>query len=174
MHLAAQTSGHGDLSENWISAADLTPGDRLVTADRSFAEVVAVRSEPQDNFKAYNLSVTDYETFFVRGDMDAEPVWVHNSGSDCNSNKLNHIFGNSSHGLNNLVNAFGGDKRAAFAAVQNAANAALSKGQLALGNKGIGPSAGSVFNIRGVLVQLSGGRAYAGNFSIGSFSSIIR
>lgn len=79
LHLAVETSRHGDLSDRWIGAADLAPGDQLVNANRSFAEVVSIRTELLENFKAYNLSVADYSTFFVLSNVDADPIWVHNT-----------------------------------------------------------------------------------------------
>ena len=82
----SQASGHGDLSDHWVDAGKLTPDDRLVTPDHSFAEVIAVRSEPQENFKAYNLSVADYATFFVRSDEDAEAIWMYNASNRCSAN----------------------------------------------------------------------------------------
>lgn len=63
----------------WVDAANLKPGYRLLNHDQSWAEVVTVEIEEKP-LKAYNLTVADWETFFVRGDGDknADPVWVHN------------------------------------------------------------------------------------------------
>lgn len=86
---------------HWVDAADLKPGYRLLgsgphepgrTAKPSaandntparWAEVVDVWIE-QKPLKAYNLTVADWHTFFVRGPVEtandnASAVWVHNA-----------------------------------------------------------------------------------------------
>ena len=64
---------------HWIDAGDLKPGYRLLNPDRSWAVVEAVRVEAKP-LTAYNITVADTETYFVRGagDDDVQPVWVHN------------------------------------------------------------------------------------------------
>jgi hypothetical protein len=66
---------------HWVDAADLKAGYRLLNNDESWAEVVKVRVD-NNPLKAYNLTVEEFHTYFVRGaDNDnAVPVWVHN---DC-------------------------------------------------------------------------------------------
>jgi filamentous hemagglutinin len=63
----------------WVDASNLKAGYRLLNDDGSWATVtgVAVESTP---LTAYNLTVEGYHTYFVTGDKDASPVWVHN---DC-------------------------------------------------------------------------------------------
>jgi hypothetical protein len=53
-----------------------------VNADEDWSEVVSVRIEAAA-LTAYNLTVEDFRTFFVKGSAsdDVEPVWVHNG--DC-------------------------------------------------------------------------------------------
>ena len=66
---------------HWIDAADLQSGDRLLNDDGSWAEVASVTLEAEA-LVAYNLTVNDWHTYFVAGDADAEPVWVHNNCFD--------------------------------------------------------------------------------------------
>jgi hypothetical protein len=62
----------------WVDASNLKAGYRLLNDDGSWATVtgVAVESTP---LTAYNLTVEGYHTYFVTGDKDASPVWVHNT-----------------------------------------------------------------------------------------------
>lgn len=64
----------------WVDAANLKPGYRLLNDDGSWATVVRLSSQ-QTPLTAYNLKVSDFHTYFVTGNAQAEPVWVHN---DCN------------------------------------------------------------------------------------------
>ena len=66
---------------HWVEAGDLKAGYRLLNSDESWAEVVSIRIE-QKKLKAYNLTVADFHTYFVRGaDNDnVQGIWVHN---DC-------------------------------------------------------------------------------------------
>lgn len=61
----------------WMDAANLRPGDKLLTATESWSEVVSVsiRDEP---IRAYNLSVAEDENFFVAEKSAEEALWVHN------------------------------------------------------------------------------------------------
>ena len=63
----------------WIDAADQKTGDRLFNHDTSWAEVISVRIEDR-SLRAYNITVANTETYFVRGanNDNAQPVWVHN------------------------------------------------------------------------------------------------
>ncbi len=88
-------------------------------------------------------------------------------------NRLNHIFGNPKHLLDDLVGAFGGDRAKAFQAVQSAANNAIGKAVPNASGQ-ILPSAGPVLNVNGVLVQLSGGVVVGDTVTISSFSGVIR
>lgn len=62
----------------WVDAANLKPGHRLLNDDGSWAVVEAVSSTPEA-LTAYNLKVSDFHTYFVTGNAQAEPVWVHNT-----------------------------------------------------------------------------------------------
>lgn len=97
---------------------------------------------------------------------------VANTARVVNPNKLEHIFGNTSHNLDALVTASGGSQANAFNAVQDAANAALREGRLTVGPNGVlpGGQAGAILNVNGVNVQLVGGRVINGEAQIGSFS----
>ena len=73
MHLAStNATGH------WVAASDLRAGDRLSLAGYRFGEIVSVRTEAEPGFKAYNLTVEGFHTFFIAETLDDEAVWVHN------------------------------------------------------------------------------------------------
>ena len=64
----------------WIKAEDLKAGSRLFAENGAEPTVqsVTVKQEP---LQAYNLTVADWHTYFVKGDKaETEGVWVHN---DC-------------------------------------------------------------------------------------------
>ncbi|MDV4162203.1 hemagglutinin repeat-containing protein [Rhizobium leguminosarum] len=63
----------------WIAIKDLKPGDRMLDDDGSWSRVVSVRVEAKP-LDAYNLTVADFHTYFVKqaANDDAKPVWVHN------------------------------------------------------------------------------------------------
>ncbi|AVA26074.1 hemagglutinin repeat-containing protein [Rhizobium sp. NXC24] len=63
----------------WVAAHDLRPGEKLFNADGGWSSVVNVRVEDK-SFDAYNLTIADFHTYFVKqaGNDQAEPVWVHN------------------------------------------------------------------------------------------------
>jgi len=87
------------------------------------------------------------------------------------TNRLNHIFGDPSHNLGGFVKAQGSE-RAAFAAVQKAANSALAAGKLTPNAQGILPSgnAGNIIKVGDTAVRLIGGRVIDGKVQISSFS----
>ena len=63
----------------WIKAEDLKAGSRLFAENGAEPTVqsVTVKQEP---LQAYNLTVADWHTYFVKGDKaETEGVWVHNS-----------------------------------------------------------------------------------------------
>ncbi len=95
-------------------------------------------------------------------------------GAKFSRNKAHHIFSNPKHQLDPLLGKFNGNQDAAFSALQSSANQALSRGLITTGPRGILPSAGPVVNVRGVPVQLSGGRVIGGQVHIGSASGVIR
>jgi guanyl-specific ribonuclease Sa len=74
---------------SWIEAQHLDIGARLLDADGTASEVIgkSIESAP---LQAYNLTVADFHTYFVSGaDNDnAPPVWVHNTCSLFNLNRL--------------------------------------------------------------------------------------
>jgi hypothetical protein len=61
----------------WVDAADLKNGYRLLNDNGSWAEVVSVKVEAKP-LQAFNLTVADYNTYFVSANDEAESVWVHN------------------------------------------------------------------------------------------------
>jgi hypothetical protein len=73
--LTSQTGGPG----RWVEAQDLTAG-QLLTSSLGTVSVVLDVEVLEQSLIAYNLTVTDYSTFFVRGadNPNAQPVWVHN------------------------------------------------------------------------------------------------
>ena len=60
-----------------MDAQHLRPGDLLLTAEEAWATVVALRIEASD-LRAWNLSVAEFETFFVTAAEAEDAVWVHN------------------------------------------------------------------------------------------------
>jgi RHS repeat-associated protein len=86
--------------------------------------------------------------------------------------KISHLFDHKKHGLDALVEASGGSRENAFAALQKAADQALADGQLKTGPNGILPGGedGVVLKVNGVLVQLVGGRVQGNTVHIGSAS----
>ena len=109
---------------------------------------------------------------FTRGARWARSFFGRGGATAVDANKLNHVFGNADHGLDGLVGAFGGSQTKAYNAVQDAANAALKRGDLKPRSNGVLPGGqfGAVLNVGGVNVQLVGGRVLDGKVQIGSFS----
>ena len=64
----------------WIKAEDLKAGSRLF-AENGAGQTVQSVTVKQEPLQAYNLTVADWHTYFVKGDKaETEGVWVHN---DC-------------------------------------------------------------------------------------------
>ncbi|HEZ5503132.1 TPA: polymorphic toxin MafB class 1 [Neisseria meningitidis] len=64
----------------WIKAEDLKAGNRLLSESGKTQTVRNIVVKPTP-LKAYNLTVADWHTYFVKGDKaETEGVWVHN---DC-------------------------------------------------------------------------------------------
>ncbi|HFB6879127.1 TPA: polymorphic toxin MafB class 1, partial [Neisseria gonorrhoeae] len=64
----------------WIKAEDLKAGSRLLSESGKTQTVRNTVVKPKP-LKAYNLTVADWHTYFVKGDKaETEGVWVHN---DC-------------------------------------------------------------------------------------------
>lgn len=63
----------------WIKAEDLKAGIRLLSESGAEQTVQSVTVKPKP-LKAYNLTVADWHTYFVKGDKaETEGVWVHNA-----------------------------------------------------------------------------------------------
>ena len=63
----------------WIEAGSLKAGDILETAngEKQTVQSVVIKAEP---LKAYNLTVQDFHTYFVKGKgAETNAVWVHNA-----------------------------------------------------------------------------------------------
>ena len=75
---AAPVLGTNDTGR-WVQAHNLVAGDRLLNADEGWSEVTSVRVERKP-LLAYNLTVADFHTFFVKAPEanDNDAVWVHN------------------------------------------------------------------------------------------------
>ena len=77
----------------WISAGELVPGDRLVTADGETATVLD-RGVTAHTTTVHNVEVEELHTYFV-GDLG---VWVHNSSDDCTDKGVIYLRKNVSTG----------------------------------------------------------------------------
>ena len=66
---------------HWVDAGNLVAGYKLLGEDASWSVVVSVEIE-EVPLQAYNLTVDDWHTYFVKADVAAglDAVWVHN---DC-------------------------------------------------------------------------------------------
>ncbi|HGG7772317.1 TPA: HINT domain-containing protein [Neisseria meningitidis] len=63
----------------WIKAEDLKAGSRLF-AENGAEQTVQNITLKQQPLKAYNLTVADWHTYFVKGSQaETEGVWVHNA-----------------------------------------------------------------------------------------------
>jgi RHS repeat-associated protein len=63
---------------SWIDAQHLKSGDRLLGADGDWQIIENIEIELQ-SFKAFNLTVDEFATFFVAGNKQSAGVWVHNT-----------------------------------------------------------------------------------------------
>jgi filamentous hemagglutinin len=66
------------LRAQWVDAANLKAGYRLLGSSGSWLEVTQVQRTTEP-LKAYNLTVADFHTYFVKGEEGQEGVWVHNT-----------------------------------------------------------------------------------------------
>ncbi|WP_448954903.1 hemagglutinin repeat-containing protein [Labrys neptuniae] len=66
----------------WVHAEDLKPGYRLLESRNGWADVISIRVT-QEPISAYNLTIKDFHTYYVKeaSNDNAKPVWVHNT--DC-------------------------------------------------------------------------------------------
>ena len=72
----------------WIKAEDLKAGSRLFAENGAEPTVQSVTVKPEP-LQAYNLTVADWHTYFVKGDKaETEGVWVHNDCPYRGSNNL--------------------------------------------------------------------------------------
>ena len=62
---------------HWVDAINLQPGYQLLGSDGNWQSVVGVMIRAE-SLKAFNLTVANYNTYFVAGNDDARGVWVHN------------------------------------------------------------------------------------------------
>jgi len=63
----------------FVAAGELLPGDELILADGTTADVIGItieRATPGQSFTTYNFEVAEFHTYFVATDG----VWVHNAG----------------------------------------------------------------------------------------------
>ncbi|HEZ5392419.1 TPA: polymorphic toxin-type HINT domain-containing protein [Neisseria meningitidis] len=79
----------------WIQAGHLKKGDTLLSESgaKQTVQNITLKQQP---LKAYNLTVADWHTYFVKGNRaETEGVWVHN---DCPPRKTpsTPIYGNDS------------------------------------------------------------------------------
>ena len=73
----------------WIKAENLKAGSRLFAENGAEPTVQSVTVKPEP-LQAYNLTVADWHTYFVKGDKaETEGVWVHN---DCPYGKGNQRY----------------------------------------------------------------------------------
>ena len=72
----------------WVDAANLTAGDQLLGSNNQWQQIISVtiKAEP---LKAFNLTVDQTHTYFIKGVEAGEGVWVHNN---CNSAFINDII----------------------------------------------------------------------------------
>ncbi|HFC6479832.1 TPA: polymorphic toxin-type HINT domain-containing protein [Neisseria meningitidis] len=82
----------------WVKAEDLKAGSRLYSESGKTQTVRNIIVKPTP-LKAYNLTVADWHTYFVKGNQaETEGVWVHN---DCPYDKGNQRYKDASyHGKN--------------------------------------------------------------------------
>ncbi|SFQ75401.1 filamentous hemagglutinin, partial [Variovorax sp. OK605] len=66
------------LNAQWVDAANLKTGYRLLGSSGNWLEVVQI-GRTKDVLQAYNLTVADFHTYFVKGEGGQEGVWVHNN-----------------------------------------------------------------------------------------------
>jgi filamentous hemagglutinin len=62
----------------WVDAANLRAGFKLLASDGKWQIVVSARVADEP-LRAYNMTVADYHTYFVKGAQGDEGVWVHNN-----------------------------------------------------------------------------------------------
>ena len=63
----------------WTKEEDLKAGSRLFTENGAEQTVQSITVKPEP-LQAYNLTVADWHTYFVKGDKaETEGVWVHNA-----------------------------------------------------------------------------------------------
>ena len=89
----AATADSGYSNGTWTSAEFLRPGQLILSLDGMWSKIQDIYIENAPLF-AYNLSIQDFNTYFVSGDQSASALWVHN---DCVFGKFSEHFKN--HGL---------------------------------------------------------------------------
>jgi len=83
-NIPPSSEGHdykGDIENGqWVDAQFLAPGYLLLNEDEDWSEVVEIKIT-KEPLQAYNLTVADFSTYFVKGaanDKD-DAIWVHNT-----------------------------------------------------------------------------------------------
>ncbi len=72
----------------WVDAENLTSGDQLLDSNNQWQEIISVTVKPEP-IQAYNLTVDQTHTYFIKGLEKSNGVWVHNSCSNIDAKKFN-------------------------------------------------------------------------------------
>ena len=79
---AVSSEGHnygGDIEGGqWIDAANLSIGDKLLNADNGYSTLYDIEII-NTRFRAFNLTISDFHTYFVSAPGSSTAYWVHNS-----------------------------------------------------------------------------------------------
>lgn len=88
----------------WVDAANLQEGNRLLDSNNKWQEVVSVIIKPE-SLRAYNLTVDQTHTYFIKGLENSDGVWVHNVCSNPVQAKNGLVYqSNSKHTLGGAGN----------------------------------------------------------------------
>ncbi len=76
----------------WVQAQNLQPGDKLLTDSGAQSEVINLEIK-SEYLHAYNITVDDYHTYFVKGSANdnTSAVWVHNECAQKFEKRLSSI-----------------------------------------------------------------------------------
>lgn len=64
----------------WVDAANLQSGDRLLDSNNKWQEILSITIKPEP-LQVYNLTVDQTHTYFIKGLEKTTGVWVHNTCS---------------------------------------------------------------------------------------------
>lgn len=81
--------GNKDHGE-WVDASDLLLGDQLQNDDRTWSTVTSIEIS-EEKFTAFNLTVEDFNTYFVGEKGKTSTFWVHNTCPGANKEILQAI-----------------------------------------------------------------------------------